>query len=118
MLRSFSVKRRARARGFGLVEILIVLVVVAVAGAVLYKYFASSARTVEQMQEQRPIATAKVAADHGFTYGDVRTTFTGHEICSGSSWLHSVEWFNIGESYHPTAGGQSGGYLPVLAGAA
>jgi len=63
MLRSFSVKRRARAHGFGLVEILIVLVVVAVAGAVLYKYFASTARTVEQMQEQRPIATAKVAAD-------------------------------------------------------
>jgi len=63
-------------------------------------------------------ATAKVAADHGFTYGDVRTTFTGHEICSGSSWLHSVEWFNIGESYHPTAAGQSGGYLPVLTSAA
>jgi len=63
-------------------------------------------------------ATAKVAADHGFTFGDVRTTFTGHEICSGSSWLHSVEWFNIGESYHPTAAGQSGGYLPVLTSAA
>ncbi|WP_405874533.1 MULTISPECIES: SGNH/GDSL hydrolase family protein [unclassified Streptomyces] len=59
-------------------------------------------------------ATAKAAADHGFTFGDVRTTFTGHEICSGSSWLHSVNWLNIGESYHPTAAGQSGGYLPAL----
>ncbi|MFJ9539372.1 SGNH/GDSL hydrolase family protein [Streptomyces sp. NPDC101225] len=63
-------------------------------------------------------AIAKAAADHGFTFGDVRSTFTGHEICSGSSWLHSVEWFNIGESYHPTAAGQSGGYLPVLTSAA
>jgi lysophospholipase L1-like esterase len=57
---------------------------------------------------------AKAAADHGFTFGDVRTTFTGHEICSGSSWLHSVDWLSIGDSYHPTAAGQSGGYLPVL----
>ncbi|KPC78734.1 MULTISPECIES: SGNH/GDSL hydrolase family protein [Streptomyces] len=59
-------------------------------------------------------ATAKRAADHGFTWGDVTSTFTGHEICSGSAWLHSVNWLNIGESYHPTAAGQSGGYLPVL----
>ncbi|MEV6105369.1 SGNH/GDSL hydrolase family protein [Streptomyces sp. NPDC051940] len=58
--------------------------------------------------------TAKKVADHGFTYGDVRGTFTGHEICSGDAWLHSVNWLNIGESYHPTASGQSGGYYPVL----
>ncbi|MER5995611.1 MULTISPECIES: SGNH/GDSL hydrolase family protein [Streptomyces] len=63
-------------------------------------------------------AIAQRARAHGFTFGDVRTTFTGHEICSGSSWLHSVDWFNIGNSYHPTAAGQSGGYLPVLNGAA
>jgi len=63
-------------------------------------------------------AIAKAAAGHGFTFGDVRSTFTGHEICSGSSWLHSVEWLNIGESYHPTAAGQSGGFLPVMTGAA
>ncbi|GGZ06825.1 SGNH/GDSL hydrolase family protein [Streptomyces poonensis] len=63
-------------------------------------------------------AIAKRAADHGFTFGDVRSSFTGHEICSGSSWLHSVNWLNIGESYHPTAAGQSGGYLPVFRNAA
>ncbi|MFJ8693483.1 SGNH/GDSL hydrolase family protein [Streptomyces roseolilacinus] len=63
-------------------------------------------------------ATAKRAADHGFTFGDVTPTFAGHEICSGSAWLHSVNWLNIGESYHPTAAGQSGGYLPVLRNAA
>ncbi|MEU2302417.1 SGNH/GDSL hydrolase family protein [Streptomyces antibioticus] len=59
-------------------------------------------------------ALAKRAAAHGFAFGDVRTTFAGHEICSGSSWLHSLNWLSIGDSYHPTASGQSGGYLPVL----
>ncbi|PJE99712.1 lipase [Streptomyces carminius] len=57
---------------------------------------------------------AKRAADHGFIFGDVRGPFTGHEICSGDSWLHSVDWLNITNSYHPKAAGQSGGYYPVL----
>jgi hypothetical protein len=61
-------------------------------------------------------AIAKRAANFGYVFGDVRTTFTGHEICSGSSWLHSLNWLNIGESYHPTAAGQLGGYLPVFNG--
>ncbi|WP_324289532.1 MULTISPECIES: SGNH/GDSL hydrolase family protein [unclassified Streptomyces] len=60
-------------------------------------------------------AVAKRAADHGFTFASVAGAFTGHEICSGSPWLHSVNWTNIGESYHPTAAGQSGGYLPSFA---
>ncbi|GAA1363287.1 SGNH/GDSL hydrolase family protein [Streptomyces beijiangensis] len=59
-------------------------------------------------------ATAKRAADHGFSFGDVTGTFTGHEICSSNAWLHSLNWLDIGVSYHPTAAGQSGGYLPVL----
>ncbi|APU44240.1 SGNH/GDSL hydrolase family protein [Streptomyces sp. NPDC056254] len=63
-------------------------------------------------------AIAKRAADHGFAFAPVAGTFTGHEICSGSPWLHSVNWLNIAESYHPTAAGQSGGYLPVLTNAA
>lgn len=61
--------------------------------------------------------TADRAAAHGFVFGDVRSTFTGHELCSGDPWLHSVE-LNISESYHPTAEGQSGGYYPVLEDAA
>lgn len=61
-------------------------------------------------------ATAKRAADHGFTFASVAPAFTGHEICSGSAWLHSLNWLNIGESYHPTAAGQSGGYLPTFNG--
>ncbi|MCA1219245.1 SGNH/GDSL hydrolase family protein [Streptomyces sp. 8L] len=63
--------------------------------------------------------TAKRAADHGFTFADVTQAFTGHEICSsGTSWLHSVNVLDIEESYHPTAAGQSGGYLPVFTAAA
>jgi hypothetical protein len=56
------------------------------------------------------------AGRHGFGFGDVRSRFAaGHEICDGSSsWLHSVDWGDITQSYHPTAAGQSGGYLPAL----
>ncbi|MEU3726106.1 SGNH/GDSL hydrolase family protein [Streptomyces sp. NPDC031705] len=61
-------------------------------------------------------AIAKRAADHGYAFASVVGAFTGHEICSGSAWLHSVNWTNIGESYHPTATGQSSGYLPVFSG--
>ncbi|MET4923644.1 SGNH/GDSL hydrolase family protein [Streptomyces sp. PSRA5] len=59
---------------------------------------------------------AKRAADHGYRFADVTGPFTGHEICSPSTWLHSVT-FPIGESYHPTAQGQSGGYLPAFSSA-
>jgi lysophospholipase L1-like esterase len=58
------------------------------------------------------------AQRHGDTFGDVRAAFTGHQICDSSSWLHSVDWFNLTDSYHPTASGQSGGYLPVFSGLA
>ncbi|MFG2131103.1 SGNH/GDSL hydrolase family protein [Streptomyces sp. NPDC048751] len=75
-------------------------------------------KAINDAADHLDTTVAKRAADHGFTFGDVRTTFSGHEICSGSSWLHSVSWLNIGESYHPTAAGQSGGYLPVLTNAA
>lgn len=75
-------------------------------------------KAINDAADQLDAATAKVAANHGFTFGDVRTTFTGHELCSGSAWLHSLNLLNVGESYHPTASGQSGGYLPVLTNAA
>ena len=55
------------------------------------------------------------AQRHGDTYADVRGAFSGHEICDSSSWLHSVDWLNLGDSYHPTASGQSGAYYPVFA---
>ncbi|KAA9155942.1 SGNH/GDSL hydrolase family protein [Amycolatopsis acidicola] len=49
----------------------------------------------------------------GFTFADVRSVFTGHEICSGSAWLHSVT-YPVDESYHPTATGQSSGYYATF----
>ncbi|AYN43175.1 SGNH/GDSL hydrolase family protein [Streptomyces dangxiongensis] len=54
------------------------------------------------------------AAAHGFTFVDVRSAFGGHEICSPEPWLHSADWLDLGESYHPTATGHSLGYLPLL----
>ena len=54
------------------------------------------------------------AARYHDVFGEVRSAFAGHQICDSNSWLHSVDWFDLGESYHPTAAGQSGGYYPVL----
>jgi lysophospholipase L1-like esterase len=56
---------------------------------------------------------SKEAANAGFTFADVRSAFTGHEICSSDAWLHSVT-YPVDESYHPTAAGQESGYLPVF----
>ncbi len=57
------------------------------------------------------------AARAGDTFADVRSQFSGHELCSGSAWLHSITW-PIGDSYHPTADGQQDGFLPVFSAAA
>lgn len=56
---------------------------------------------------------AKRAANAGFTFSSVVDEFTGHELCSGDAWLHSVT-FPIGNSYHPKTIGQSSGYLPAF----
>jgi lysophospholipase L1-like esterase len=58
------------------------------------------------------------AGRHGFTFADVRSIFVGHQLCSGDKWLHALNLFDITESYHPTANGQSRGYLPVFTSAA
>ncbi len=50
-------------RGFGLVEIAVALVVVAIVGSVLYAYLASTTRTLETVQEERPLSRARLAAD-------------------------------------------------------
>ncbi|MFN2560977.1 MAG: SGNH/GDSL hydrolase family protein [Jatrophihabitans sp.] len=55
------------------------------------------------------------ATRHSFSFADVRPAFAaGHEICDSGSWLHSIDWSNVTQSYHPTAAGQSGGYLPAF----
>jgi len=58
--------------------------------------------------------TQTAATKAGFTYGDVRGAFSGHEICDSNRWLHSVNIFDITESYHPTADGHEYAYLPVF----
>lgn len=45
---------------------------------------------------------AKQAADAGFTFSSVVDEFTGHELCSGDAWLHSVS-IPVYNSYHPKA---------------
>lgn len=49
-----------------------------------------------------------------FTFVDVRSYFSGHELCDSSPWLHSLNITDIDESYHPTADGQSEAYLPAF----
>ncbi|GAA1127431.1 MULTISPECIES: SGNH/GDSL hydrolase family protein [Kitasatospora] len=61
---------------------------------------------------------AKRAANAGFTFKDVRSIFTEHEICGSSTqWLNSTT-LPVDESYHPNKAGQSGGYLPSFSAAA
>jgi lysophospholipase L1-like esterase len=57
------------------------------------------------------------AAKNGDAFADVRSNFSGHELCDGSRWLNSVT-LPIGNSYHPTATGQQDGYLPAFTAAA
>ncbi len=59
-------------------------------------------------------AIETAAAAHGDGYVDVRPAFSGHNICDSSPWLHSVNFLDISESYHPTAAGQADGYLPAF----
>ena len=60
------------------------------------------------------VISGAVAGHANFVYAEVRSAFSGHELCDSTEWLHSVDWLNLGDSYHPTASGQSGGYYPVL----
>ena len=57
---------------------------------------------------------ATQAEDYGFTFVDVRPYFSGHEICDSNSYLHSLNWLDIDESYHPTSAGQADAYYPAF----
>lgn len=63
-------------------------------------------------------AIAAAAGRHGFTFTDVRSAFVGHQLCSGSKWLHAADLAALEKSYHPTATGQREGYLPAFTTAA
>ena len=54
------------------------------------------------------------ASNAGAHFADVRGAFTGHEICDSNRWLHSVNFLDFTESYHPTATGHSSGYYPTF----
>ena len=61
-------------------------------------------------------AMGSAAARNSATFADVRSRFSGHEICDGgSSWLNSVNILSISSSYHPNASGQIQGYEYVFA---
>ena len=62
----------------------------------------------DQLDNQIQLAAGR----HGDVFADVRSAFSGHEICDSGSWLHSVNILDVSESYHPTASGQSGAYFP------
>lgn len=58
------------------------------------------------------------AGKAGDVWADARSAFTGHEICDSNRWLHSVNFSDFGESYHPTADGHADAYLPTFTAAA
>jgi lysophospholipase L1-like esterase len=58
------------------------------------------------------------AARHRDVFADVRPAFAGHQLCDSASWLHALSFPDLGDSYHPTAAGQSGAYNPALSAAA
>ncbi len=54
------------------------------------------------------------AGKAGAHFADARGAFNGHVICDSNRWLHSINFTDITESYHPTATGHSSGYLPTF----
>ncbi|MFG3254866.1 SGNH/GDSL hydrolase family protein [Streptomyces sp. NPDC048172] len=61
--------------------------------------------------------TSEQAKKAGFTYVDPRESFDPHTICSDNdTWVTSLEWSDLDESYHPNKAGHRDGYLPLLNG--
>jgi lysophospholipase L1-like esterase len=85
-----------------------------VPGTCLFGISDTSRNAINGAADDLATVTAKEVAKYGFSFGDVRSVFHTHEICGSSTqWLHSTT-LPVYESYHPTASGQSGGYLPVF----
>jgi lysophospholipase L1-like esterase len=59
--------------------------------------------------------TAAHAAADGATYTSAIGAFTGHAVCSSSSWLNGLNLLSTGESYHPNRSGHRVGYLSLVA---
>src|SRR5262249_60082788 len=71
-------------RGFGFIEIIIVVAIVAVAGFLLMQYFSSTAKTVEKMQQDRPLARSRLAADQA-TLTSVQSLVTAYPAEKGEN---------------------------------
>jgi lysophospholipase L1-like esterase len=65
---------------------------------------------LNQAADQLDAQIQAAARRHGDVFADVRTAFSGHEICDSPRWLNAVDWTDLGVSYHPTAAGQADGY--------
>ena len=73
---------------------------------------------LDQAAVELDSALQAAAARHGDVFADVQSDFAGHEICDSSPWLHSLNFLDIDESYHPTAAGQADAYFPAFSAAA
>jgi lysophospholipase L1-like esterase len=73
---------------------------------------------LNQAADELDNAVQAAAARFGDVFVDVQANFAGHSICDSSSWLHSVNFLDFSESYHPTAAGQADAYYPAFSGAA
>lgn len=70
---------------------------------------------INQSSDVLASVTAGRAAAFGFRFLDGRSAFSGHEVCAARPfWLHSVNWSQLDESYHPTVDGQNLGYFAAL----
>jgi lysophospholipase L1-like esterase len=68
---------------------------------------------INQGADELDSAIQTESAKYGFTFADVRSAFSSHEICSSDWWLHAVT-VPVDDSYHPEPAGYSGGFLPAL----
>ena len=73
-----------RQRGFGFIEIIIVVAIVVVAGFLLMQYFSSTAKTVEKMRQDRPLARSRLAADQA-TLTSVQGLVTAYRAEKGQN---------------------------------
>lgn len=71
-------------------------------------------RKIDEAADLLDSVIAARAAAHGFVFGDVRSTFNGHELCGSGNYLRSLVLSPSWESYHPTAAGHASGYYPVF----
>ncbi len=96
---------RRGAQGMSLVEIAIVLVVLAIVGAILYQYFASTAKTLETVQKERPLSQARLTADRA-TLAAIRSSLQIYYAQNGR-WPASKE--AVAELLNPAPGFQCEG---------